>query len=604
MGVILVKFGMLKRKKTLIVRAEETIENIVAIATANSYERVVVKEVDKILGVLTAEKLYELFITGFANEKIGTLNFEEWKIAIEEEEIPVTYKLNTNHLIVTNSKDEPVGVIANEDLLSYLNSVYKTKCKELNTIIDASFDEIFVTDGGGTIIKINPASEKLLHVKAEEVLGRNVKELAEQGLFFPSGSIAAIKRKRPLTVLQTLKNGKQVITSATPVFNKDDKLQLVVVNSRDITELNSLRYQLEGQAKLLNEYETAILKLSQGDAYFHKDIVVGNEAMQKVFNLATKVAKLDCTVLITGESGVGKEIIAETIHRYSNRKGSLVKINCGAIPENLLESELFGYEKGAFTGANKDGKIGKIELADSGTLFLDEIGELSLNLQVKLLTFLQTKEIMRLGGTKVQQIDCRIVAATNADLIEKAKAGSFREDLYYRLKVVPIGIPPLRERPEDIILLIDFFTKKFNKKYFSNKKLSKEAKDILIRYRWPGNIRELENLMERIIITAEDEIIQSWHLPGEIISSAKTNAMGISVMEIMPLKRAVEEVEMQLLEKALKRYKNSYKIAEVLECNQSTIVRKIQKYRKNFVEHQSPSNANLGINGEGDIDDI
>lgn len=602
MGAFNMKFGKLNRLIALIVQADKLIKSVVEeIVLNDDYEVVIVQQDNKIKGVLAVGKLYQNFLNG-EKKQVGEIELEEWEQILEDAEVPVDHILTSKYFVVVSSDGVPLGVVGKEELLRFCSKYFKSKCKELNAIIDASSDEIFVTNGEGTVVKINPASEKLLDVKAMDIEGKNVRELAQEGLFFPSCSIEVIKQKKSLTVLQTLKNGKQVITTANPVFGKNNQVFRVVVNSRDITELNALKYQLEGQSKLLSEYQSDILKLSKGDAYFNKDIVVGNEAMQKVFNLATKVAKLDCNVLIAGESGVGKEIIAETVHRYSNRKGALVKINCGAIPENLLESELFGYEKGAFTGADKDGKIGKIELAESGTLFLDEVGELSLNLQVKLLRFLQTKEITRLGGTKVQKIDCRIVAATNADLTGKVKGGTFREDLYYRLKVVPISIPPLRERPEDIILLTDFFLKKFNKKYNNNKKFAKEARDDLLRYRWPGNIRELENLIERLIITIEDDVIQSWHFPGEIICNAKTKALGISVLELMPIKKAVEEVELQLLEKALKRYKNTYKIAEVLECNQSTIVRKIQKYRKTFVEHDSLSNINMET-FEGDDSD-
>jgi transcriptional regulator with PAS, ATPase and Fis domain len=300
--------------------------------------------------------------------------------------------------------------------------------------------------------------------------------------------------------------------------------------------------------------------------------------MENILQLAAKIADVDSTVFILGESGVGKEVIARFIHKRSHRdKGPFVKINCGAIPETLLESELFGYETGAFTGAKRQGKPGLIEMANEGTLFLDEIGELPLNLQVKLLQVLQEHRLVRIGGIKPITVNIRVIAATNRDIENMVKKGEFREDLFYRLNVVPITIPPLRERRDDIIPLIYHFLEEYNRKYDKAKKISAEAKDILIKYNWPGNVRELENTVERLVVTVEEDVILPHHLP-ENLKEINIPLKVVNVDGIIPLKDAVEMVERQLLHKAVEQCNSTYDIAKILGVNQSTVVRKIQKY--------------------------
>jgi len=288
-------------------------------------------------------------------------------------------------------------------------------------------------------------------------------------------------------------------------------------------------------------------------------------------------------VLISGESGVGKELIGEIIQRNSIRsKGSFVKLNCAAIPENLLESELFGYEPGAFTGARRDGKPGLFEVATEGTMLLDEIGDIPLHLQVKLLRALQQKEIFRVGGTRPISIDVRIIAITNRNLEEMVKGGEFREDLYYRLNVVPIHVPALRERREDIPLLVRHFLAKFNQRYNLKKSITPETIELMMTYSWPGNIRQLENLIERLIVTTSTEEIDIQHLPVYFMQSdpggAGNSHQPISVNSIIPLKKAVESLERQLLEKTFSVTSSCYKAARLLEVDASTISRKATRY--------------------------
>jgi transcriptional regulator with PAS, ATPase and Fis domain len=300
--------------------------------------------------------------------------------------------------------------------------------------------------------------------------------------------------------------------------------------------------------------------------------------MKTLMSVVEKVARVDSNILLIGESGVGKGLIAETIHKLSNRSNNnFVNINCGAIPETLLESELFGYEKGAFTGANREGKIGQIELADKGTLFLDEISELPLQMQVKLLKVINEKKFIRVGGTKTVTSDFRLIAATNKDLRRLVKEGKFREDLFYRLNVVPISIPPLRERKEDIIVLVKYFLEKYNKRYNVSKKISPEAFDVFLEYNWPGNVRELENCIERIVVTVDKDIIDLSDLPGFLFKPFQDYT---EPTELLPLKKAVEQTERQLIIKAYKLYKNTYKVANILGISQPTVVRKLKKYKQ------------------------
>ena len=292
-----------------------------------------------------------------------------------------------------------------------------------------------------------------------------------------------------------------------------------------------------------------------------------------------RVAQVDSTVLITGESGTGKELLAETIHANSARKeGPFIKVNCGAIPESLLESELFGYDAGAFTGARKEGKAGYFELANSGTLFLDEIGDLPLNLQVKLLRVIQSREIVRVGGIKPLKVDIRIVAATNRNLVDMVRRKEFREDLYYRLNVVPINVPPLRQRKEEIPSLVVHFLQVFNRKYKQVKRISPEVIDLFMEYDWPGNVRELENLMERLVVITPSDTITVQDLPSHFGNLAKDWSNKVHVLDIVPLREAVESVEKQILEKAYVQFRTTRQMARALKVDASTVVRKAAKY--------------------------
>lgn len=448
--------------------------------------------------------------------------------------------------------------------------------RELEAIFNSSYDEIYVTDSVGTTLRVNKACERFYGLRAEEIVGQHVNELEKQGLFSPSITPQVLKEKKRITSVQTTKSGQKLIVTCNPVFDESGQIIRIVTNSRDITELSNLRQRLEETEKLMEIYRAEIVQLHT-ERLTSIEVVGQSSIIKHVFEMAEKVAGVDSTVLIQGESGVGKGVIASKIHNFSKRsEGAFITINCGAIPENLMESELFGYEGGAFTGAQKQGKKGLVELANGGTIFLDEITELPLNLQVKLLHVIQEKKIMRVGGNDYINVDIRIIAATNRDIQQLIRERGFREDLYYRLNVVPLIVPPLRHRKEDVPLLLDYFLRALCAKYQFSKKFSPEVIDLLSSYNWPGNVRELENLVERLVVTTDSPEVLPVHLPDYILH-ANGNLENVFVLDICPLKDAMDEVERQLLKKAFSKYRNTYRMAQALEVNQSTIVRKMHR---------------------------
>ncbi|WP_066506739.1 sigma 54-interacting transcriptional regulator [Abyssisolibacter fermentans] len=464
------------------------------------------------------------------------------------------------------------------ELSTKLNEITTLK-EELETIIESSYDGMMVTDGEGKILKINKAWKRIIGFNENK---DNVLDMENNNIIFPSGTLLVLKEKRRLSFIQNTLNARQHLATATPIFDENGVITRVVTNIRDIEELNKLRDQLYETKKLQKYFSNGKDRQESNlDIVGNNNLVANSIEFGRILQTASKVACVDSTILVLGESGVGKEVIAKFIHGLSNRKNkSMVKINCGAIPESLIESELFGYETGAFTGASKRGKPGLIEVADEGTLFLDEIGDLPLNIQVKLLRVIQEKTLTRIGGTKEININVRIIAATNKDLFKMVQESTFRSDLYYRLNVVPINIPPLRDRIDDILPLCYHFLNIYNNKYSCNKNFTSHAEDALKNYCWPGNVRELENLIERLVVTARSDVIDRDDLPAFLFANSSCEYSKIEVNGIVPLKEATEQVEKMLIEKAYKKYRTTYEIAQALKVNQSTIVRKIQKYFK------------------------
>jgi len=448
----------------------------------------------------------------------------------------------------------------------------------IDAIMESSYDGIYITNGAGDTIRVNKSYERITGFKKEDLIGCNMQALEDQGMISKSASLLALKNREVVTINQQLLTGKQVLVTSNPIFNSKDEITMVVTNVRDETEIHRLRGMLR-ENKLVKEKikrEIDELKTQLLETNF---LVVEDEKMINTLKRAKRAAATEASVLVLGESGVGKEEIVKFIHNNSKRKESkFIKINCGAIPENLIESELFGYVKGAFTGADHKGKMGLFEVANGGTLFLDEIGELPLQMQVKLLRVLQEGEIVRIGDSKPIQVDFRLVAATNCDLEEMVDQGRFRKDLLYRLNVIPIEIPPLRERKGDIIGLVNTFLKAINDKYGWQKVISPEVYRFLYSYAWPGNVRELKNCIERITVMSNDTIIQTEDLPDEFVCKCHLHPQDQAPQSVGSLKEALDKVERDLIERAYEEYGNVREAAKALGIGAATFVRKRQKF--------------------------
>lgn len=488
-----------------------------------------------------------------------------------------------------NRFKEYVGFVRKADIIKYIEikrfkqafcdknqkelKFYRDIHSELNSILELSSDGIFITDGSGNVLRMNSACEKLDGVNKEKIIGKNMDELVRTSMYSNSVALQVLEQGQRITVIQKVNNGKEVVSTGTPVF-KDGKISMVVVNVRDVTELNNLKNELK-KANDMSEkisFELETLRMQQMDT---GNIILDSPAMKKIAQLALKVAKVNSTVLIEGESGVGKGVISKFIHNNSSRKeGPFIKIECSSIPENLLESELFGYEKGAFTGAERTGKIGLVELANGGTLFLDEIGEIPLNTQVKLLRLIQDREFLKIGGKTPIAVDIRIIAATNKDLRNLVAEKKFREDLFYRLNVIPVYIPPLRERKEALGSMILKNIEQFNEKYKMDKELDSEALKKLMNYKWPGNVRELENIMEMLVVTSGGRMIDIYDLPANMRESDEILSIGYGGS----FKGIMDDYEKKVLLKAMVKSSNTQEMSKLLNIDASTIRRKLKKH--------------------------
>jgi PAS domain S-box-containing protein len=467
------------------------------------------------------------------------------------------------------------------------------KQKELKNIVSAGYDsefykamveylgeEIFVTDGIGKVLFVNPASVKMIGLPVDQIIGRSAEDLEKEGYFSVSSTMEVVRQRRTVNLLQKLKDGRTVLATSVPIFDKEqDKIVMIISTSKDVDSVNELLHTVEKQAVEIEKNKAEIHNLRES-MFEAEGFISIDPIMNELKNTLIRVAPLAVSVLIQGETGVGKEIVARSLHRFSSRSNEpYIKINCGTIPEQLIESELFGYEKGAFTGASIGGKKGKVEMAHMGTLFLDEIGELPLPLQVKLLDFLQDGTFTRVGGTERLKVNARVVAATNRDLKKMCEEGKFRKDLYYRLNVIPINIPPLRDRNADINVLAKYFMSRCNSRYRCHKKMENGLLEVLAQYSWPGNVRELENAIERLFIMSDEDVIKKENLKSVISENSEiSNLSNVTNIRIRPLKEAKWELEKQLVSKAYQTYRSTYKVAEALQIDQSTVVKLMHKH--------------------------
>jgi PAS domain S-box-containing protein len=450
-----------------------------------------------------------------------------------------------------------------------------------DSILDVLSDGIYISDRDGNTLKVNTMYEKLIGLKREDLVGRKVQDLVKEGVFDVVLNPQIVKTGQPATSVQTTKKGQKLILNGHPIFDEEGKVALVVTFVRDVTVMSQLRDQIADQKKLLEQLRTNVQYINEESIQKFPLNGFKSREMVHLTRLIEKIAATDAAVLILGETGVGKEFFARSIHRASPRGDkTFFKVDCTTIPENLIESELFGYAAGAFSGANVKGKPGLFEMADQGTLFLDEIGELPLAMQVKLLRVLQDQEILPVGSTRVRKVDVRIIAATNSDLEKNVEEGRFRSDLYYRLRVAVLSIPPLRNRREDIMPLAHHFLNKYAARYKKEVHFGSTIEDVFINYRWPGNIRELENLIASQVVTCERDVIEAADLTGCKLNKScerKRNLYETIEARNRSLKEIVQDLEREILSGAIEVHGSMAKVAEVLKIDRSTIFRKLKR---------------------------
>jgi len=467
-------------------------------------------------------------------------------------------------------------------LLEEMKSVVeaeKADTLEFEEIANHLQDGIYISDGTGNTLFINKAYTRITGITPEMVLGKNVKEISDKYMLYKNAVTLKViqEKKRVDSIGESLINNQKMLITGNPIFDEAGNVRLVVINNRELTELETLRHQLENTKDKLKIFSADNQKINSELDHFRKNqidsknFIGAGKHYEQIRTLIELISPTDATVLITGPTGTGKEIIANEIVRNSPRRDRpYIKINCSAIPANLLESELFGYEKGSFTGANRDGKMGLFEIANTGTLLLDEIGDMPMDLQSKMLRVLQEREVKRLGAYKPIPIDVRIIAATNQKLEDAVRRGTFREDLYYRLNVIPIQLTRLSERTEEIDVFAAHFLNIYNRRYNKSIALNDRAMSVLKGYSWPGNVREFKNIIERIVVISKDSESVEDHLKGML----HLDRPMVPVTFEKSYKEMVQDFERELLTRALQEFGTTTNAAKHLKLDQSTIVKK------------------------------
>lgn len=486
-----------------------------------------------------------------------------------------TVPLCLNVASLRNEMGEVIGIIENFrpmnkvleviESLEKSNIVLKQEKNRIETIVNSLADGFFTVDGDLRITSFNRGMEKITGLKESDVVGRSCSEV-----------LSGDNCLQNCPLLYTLKNGRGVSNIKERIAGREGNMIPVFIST---AFLKDIKGDIELIVTIRDVSEIEKLRKESGSRYRFSNIIGKSPKMQQIFELIETLGDTDCAVLIEGESGTGKELVARAIHHESDRRNKpFVKVDCSAIVEGLFESELFGHVKGAFTGAIKD-KVGKFEIADGGTIFLDEIGEMPLSLQSKLLRVIQDKEFERVGDTSTRRVDVRVIAATNRDLLQEIKMNRFREDLYYRLCVVPIKMPALRERKEDIPLLINHFLEKCAMKFPNRPPIvdvTPDAFSALLEYDWPGNIRELENAIEHAYIRSKNNIIDLDSLPSSITDSVSIDDNDLKIENVH---FNGEQGERLLIEKLLLRYRgNKTKVAKALGLSRTTLWRRLKKY--------------------------
>jgi PAS domain S-box-containing protein len=501
---------------------------------------------------------------------------------IQDELSSLPFVGNENKIgLVLDDNSHPLGVIIDLWNLYYISYTWKMDAYHKNLqiefykrIIDHIEEEVFITDEYGFIQFLNPYAEKVCGLTLAEIIGWHVEDLEKHSFISSSITKEVFNCHTTCNKIMELHTGETVLATGIPLYDKNGNLINVLATSKNIAELRDILSHLHDVTSELGIKEKQIKEL-QKKVITQENYVMESEAMREVKRSILKIAPTDATVLVEGESGSGKEIVAELLFKLGNRADQpFSKINCAMIPEHLLESEFFGYEPGAFTGANKSGKRGKIEMADGGTLFLDEIGEMPLSLQAKILEFLQDREIVRVGGMKRIPVDVRVIAATNRNLQAMVKEGTFRGDLYYRLNVMSIHVSPLQRRTEDIMPLTSMFLQKYNARYGKSKVFAPSVLTYFLKYTWPGNVRELMHTVERLLIISDNDVITM----NDVNKVFSDNTEKYLNTELSSLKQAKHQLEISMVKQAYETYRSSYKVGDVLGISQPAVMKILKKH--------------------------
>ncbi|WP_050607141.1 sigma-54 dependent transcriptional regulator PrdR [Clostridium niameyense] len=570
--------SIMRKDFVKITSKEQVSKAILNIDKCGKDELIVVDEKDEFIGILTKDHLYKIqrkeknsdkIVENYINKKYVTIFLEESIISAKE----IMRKNKIHILPVLNKNKQVIGIVRLDDLNNELYFSIKELYNLQDKILENMHEAVCITNDKGVVIYWNKSSEELYGVKREDIIKKPIHKVFPNPLIYK-----VLKNPRKITnVYNEPFPGKTVILSTVPIFNSKNKLVAVVSTDRDITEVISLSKELMKEKNKVEFFESAYKKEIASNYNFSSIIGRSAKIIENII-IAKKVAPTSASVLVTGESGTGKEVFAKAIHKASGRTGNFVAINCSAIPENLFESELFGYTGGTFTGSLKEGKIGKFEFANNGTLFLDEIGDMPLSMQAKLLRVLQDGMVYRIGSQKGVKVNCRIIAATNRDLPSMIKKNTFREDLFYRFAVVQIELPPLRERQEDIKEFVDLFISQVCEKEGINiSNIDKEVYKVLTEYKWEGNIRELKNVVERMVVLSTDGEVTLKSVPVYIrdyVSDIERDTF-----YKYDLNQVVKSTERKIIREVMALTKgNKKKAAEILNIKRSTLYYKLNQY--------------------------
>ncbi|WP_300302525.1 sigma-54 dependent transcriptional regulator PrdR [Anaerosolibacter sp.] len=552
-------------------------EVIYYVLRENMQEALVIDEDKKLLGIITLTDI-SLFLRDNYDLSLPVSHFMKTDVLtiVGDELISKARRLLIERKIgrlPVCAGDQVIGILRSDNIRDNYYMKLEIINKQYRHIINNMHEGVTVTDASGYVIFWNKSAEKIYDIEAKDILYHRLID------FFPNAlTLSVIESRIPIeNVYHSPKPNYYIIISALPIFIEGEFMG-VVATERDVTEYRNLSVRLEKANSQISLLKEEVEKITKG-GFSLGNIIGKSPIIQRKIQLAKHVSQTDTSVLITGESGTGKEVFARAIHHHSKRQGHFVPVNCSAIPQSLFESEFFGYVGGAFTGALKRGKLGYFELANNGTIFLDEIGDLPIELQAKLLRVLQEGSVLRIGSEKEIPIDVRIISATNRSLKEMVKKGEFREDLYYRLNVVEIELPPLRDRKEDIVLLFDHFLQEIcHKNHIKIYHVDKEVFDILYKYEWKGNIRELRNTVECMVVLSHDHRITVSSIP-QYITEGTLDIKDRHTKPSSSLDEVVKSSEIQMIRKALIEAKgNKAKAAKLLCIPRSTLYYKISQY--------------------------